>query len=252
MFIRNFLVKMSIAAVLLTVFTLKFVDRTIGERLYEHPLEIAWKATGLELSEVSTESWLRVSNRWMSTFELKTLSNQIITKLQLKLNTKIITGEQDGFTYASFEGRSRDQTVVTVTLQSTRNDDTVETQLGVNTSHGGTINNFRFYLDHLRENITGLGKNGHFAILLQGESKGRIAPAIVRELSGKAFRKLNAELVNSAFEGGNSNQKGYTRLLIDEVTYDSKPVNIEIGTRYDQANDVTEVVMGTPDINDGS
>lgn len=249
--VKSFLIKMSISAVLLVIFSLKFVDVTIGERICEHPLETAWKATGIKLNEVSTETWMRYSNRWMSTYELKIVAEEIRGKLCLQLKTKLISGEQDDFSYVSFEGTQSDQTVVTVTLQSNRSGSSNETQLGVNTMHNGAINNLRFYIDNLKQEVAGLGAGSHFNVLLEGESKGRISPALVREFSGKAFRKINAELVDSTFQGEISFQKGYTRLIKDQITLDSRPVNIEISTRYDATGDITQVVMGTPNLTDG-
>jgi hypothetical protein len=249
--LKSFLIKMSISAVLLVIFSLKFVDVTIGERICEHPLETAWKATGIKLNEISTETWMRYGNRWMSTYELKTVAQEIRGKLCLQLKTKLVSGEQDDFSYVSFEGTQSDGTVVTVTLQSNRSGNCNETQLGINTVHNGSVNNLRFYIDNLKGMIAGLGTGPHFNVLLEGESKGRISQALIRELSGKAFRKINAELVDSAFQGENSFQKGYTRLLKDKITIDSRPVNIEISTRYDAAGDITQVVMGTPNLTDG-
>jgi len=60
---KTFLLKMIIALLALVIFSIRFVDATIGESLYEHPLETAWKETGITLEGISTEAWFKVNDR---------------------------------------------------------------------------------------------------------------------------------------------------------------------------------------------
>ena len=69
---------------------------------------------------------------------------------------------------------------------------------------------------------------------------------LIRELSGRAFRKINAELVDSAFEGGNSNQKAFSSLIKEAVEIDAHKVNVEFGARYDQDQNMTQIILATP------
>jgi hypothetical protein len=249
--IKNFIIKMSLSAVFILLFSIRFVDVTIGEKITEYPLETAWKVTGLPLMEVDTETWVKLNDRWLSVYDLKQVANQLVQKLSLTSKTKLTCGEQNEFNYVSFEGLQRDGTIVTVTLQSSSMNSIGETQLGINTSHNGKINNLRFYLNSLKTKISKVGNGAHFNVLLSGERHGKISPVLVKELAGKAFRKVEAELVASGFANGNSSQKGYTRLIKDEVRYDCKRINIEIGTRYDEARNVTEIIIASPNMTDG-
>ena len=249
--VRRFLVKMVLAASFLLLFSLKFVDVTIGENFAEYPLETAWKATGLPITEIDTETWMRFNSRWMSVYELKNTADQIRVKLELKLKTDIVYGEQGEFNYISFEGVRGDGTVVTVTMQSTQASSGNETQLGLNTIRRGKPNNLKGYLENLKMVITALGPEVHFNVLLQGERKGRISQLMVREISGRAFDKIKAQLVKSAFEEDFSSQKGYTKLFPETISSDYQRVNIEIGTRYDPSRNITQIVMATPALNDG-
>ncbi len=249
--IRNFVIRMSLAGVFLLLFSLRFVDVTIGEKITEYPLETAWKVTGVPLMEVDTETWVKLNDRWLSIYDLKQLANQVKQKLSLAPKTKLTLGEQNEFNYICFEGVQADGTTVTVTIQSSSMNSVGETQMGINTSRDGKINNLRLYLNSLKTKIAKVGNGTHITVLLLGERHGKIPPVLVKELTGKAFRKVDAELVDSGYVNGNSSQKGYTRLIKDEVTYDCKRVNIEIGTRYDETRNVTEIIMASPNMIDG-
>ena len=249
--VKRFVTKMALASVFLLLFSMKFVDVTIGEQLCEHPLEIAWKATGIPLTEISTETWMQLNQRWMSVNELKKAADRLKQDLNLMLKTRMLSGEQKEFSYLSFEGTRPDGTVVTVTLQSTRSDNFCETQVGVNTMNERAVQNIRSYLDNLKSYLGKLGRNPRLFIALQGDQKGKIPPSLIRDFSGKAFRRINARVIDSAFLNGNLSQKGYTRLLADTMSYNNGQVNIELNTRYDQIRNRTEVIMATPDLTDG-
>ena len=249
--IRNFLIKMLISTGFLMIFSTKFVDVTIGERLSEYPLETAWKATGIRLREVNTESWLKLNDSRLSLYQLKRSAEEIQKKLNLKLRTKMLTGEEEYFSYVSFEGIQPNGTNVSITIQSTRIDGISETQMGVYTIHSGELKNLRQYIQDLRGKIIDLGSDLDFNVVFIGERPGKIPPALVRELSGRAFRKLNAELVDSAFEDDNSNQIGFSRLIKESVEIESRRINIEFDTRYDRDRNITQIMLATPRITGG-
>ncbi len=249
--IKNFFIKMLLSVGFLLLFSVKFVDVTIGEKLYEYPLETAWKATGIPLREVETEAWMRLNNRRISFYELKEVAGEIQKKLKLRAKTKMVTGEQDDFGYLSFEGVQPNGTNVTITIQSISSGDYNETQLGVNTVYTGEMNNLRGYIQDLQEQLASLGSNLDFNVIFSGERSGKISQTLVRELSGRAFRKINAELIDSAFEEGNSYQKAYSKLIKDSVEIDTRPVNIEFDTRYDQNQNITQIILATPRATDG-
>lgn len=249
--IRNFLIKMLLSAGFLLIFSTKFIDVTIGERLYEYPLETAWKATGVPLREVNTEAWMKLNDRRLSIFELKELAGQVQKKLDLRLKTKMSAGEEEDFSYLSFEGAQSNGTSVTITIQSIRSGELSETQLGVNTVHVGEVTNLRGYINDLRQNLAALGSGLDFNVAFVGERSGKVPQSMVRELSGRAFRKLKAELVASAFEEGNSNQIGFSNLIKDSVEVDAHVVNVEFDTRYDRARNLTQIILATPRATDG-
>jgi hypothetical protein len=248
---KSYFVKMLAALAFLLLFSTKFVDVTIGEQLYEHPLETAWKATGLPLSEVSTETWMQLNERWTPLQELKNLAERIKQRLELRSRGVSLSGEQPEFSYITFEGLRRDNTAVTVTIQSTRTDQLCETQIGVSTINDGMIQNLRDYLAGLRPAITGLGRAAKFTVMLEGERKGKLASNLVRDFSGRAFRRIKAKVIDSAFQDGNLVQKGYTDLIRETVQLNSKPYNVELNTRYDRGRDRTEIVLGSPNLTDG-
>jgi hypothetical protein len=249
--VKQFLIKMAWAVGFLALFSLKFVDVSIGERLNDYPLGTGWKAVGLPLQEVSTEMWMQLNQRWMSVYELRELTDGIENKLGIFPHIKPTCGEQNGITFASFEGHRHDGTIVTVTIQSMRTDHEIETQLGINTSHSGAIKNLGGYITSLEDGMNTLGKEPHFKVLLLGEYKGKLGPNIIKEFSSRVFQKIKAEYLDSAYEAGNSNQKGFTSLINDSITYDSKRVNVEIGTRYDQERNITQIVLASPCLSDG-
>jgi hypothetical protein len=249
--IRNFASRMILAGVFLALFSIKFVDVTVGEQLLEYPLAIAWEATGIPLTGVSTETWTQLNTRWMPEYELKKTAEQIQRQLQLRPKTSLLSGQQSEFAYVSFEGTRSDGTLVAVTLQSTRNDNLVETQLGVNTVNAGVIPDLRGYIEKLRRSVLPLGRNARFNVALSGERKGKIPVNLMRDFSGKAFRRIKARVIDAAVQDGNMVQKGYTNLIKDAVGYRSSQVNIELNTRYDPARNLTEVIIATPDVSDG-
>ncbi|MGE5604996.1 MAG: YwmB family TATA-box binding protein [Bacteroidota bacterium] len=249
--IRSFLVKMLISAGFLMIFSTKFVDVTIGERLYEYPLETAWKATGIPLREVNTESWLKLNDSRLSLSQLKRFAEDIQKKLNLRLKTKMLAGEEEYFSFVSFEGTQPNGTNVSITIQSTRIDGVSETQMGIYTIHSGEMKNLRQYIQNLRGIIISLGSDLDFNVVFIGERPGKIPPTLVRELSGRAFRKINAELIDSAFEDDNSYQTGFSRLIKESVEIDTRRINVEFDTRYDRIRNVTQIILATPRATDG-
>lgn len=244
--VKRFIARMLFSTVFLLLFSTKFIDVTVGERLSEYPLETAWQATGIPLREVNTEAWLRLNERRLSLYELKELAEEIQRKLGLKLKTKILTGEGEDFGYVSYEGVQSDGTNVSITIQSTRSDGISETQLGIYTVHFGEMKDLRQYIKNLQSKIVSLGSHPDFNVVFVGERLGKLPPPLVRELSGRAFRKLNAELVDSAFENGNSHQKGFSSLIKESIEIDTRRVNVEFDTRYDQVTNMTQITLASP------
>ncbi len=256
--IRDFLVKMLLAALILLFLSLKFVDVTVGENITESPLENGWKAIGLPIKQVETQTWIAVNQEWYGVSELKILGEKIIGKLGVKLQSPMNTGTEHNFSFVSFEGRQSDGTVVLVTLQSSNNNAIYETQLGVSTSYA--LNDLGYlpnYLKKLTGKINALGRIGTERndnrphILLQGEYHGKLSRAMIRELSGKTFQRLNANLVAAGFESGTSMHRGYSPLIQETVEYEMKKINIEFCTRYDAARNITEILLATPNLADG-
>lgn len=247
---KNFLIKMLLSLIFLVLFSMRFVDTSIGENLYEHPLESAWKATGLTLEDVSTESWMKLNDRWLTVHELKLLAKDIQNKLNVKVDTAITSGEQKDFTYLSFEGIRPDHTVVTVTLQSNKGINR-ETQAGLYTVSNKKINNLRLYITELTNAINQLAAGANISVLMEGKYRGKLSAVLVKDLTGKAFHKINAKWVESDIQADGSMTKGYTSRL-KEADYTAKqPVNLVISTVYDSARNMTEVVIATPTLNGG-
>lgn len=244
--IRNFFMKILFSAIFILLFSTKFVDVTVGERLYEYPLETAWKATGIPLQEIDIEAWMKLNDRRLTLYELREIAGRIQKKLNLRLKTGMITGEQDDFCYLAFEGTQPNGTSVTITIQSSRFGEISETQLGVNTIHIEEVNNLREYIRDFREKLAGLGEDLDFNVVFIGEHKGKIPAVLVRELSGRAFRKLKAELVNSAFEEDSSIQRGLSGLIKEKVEIDACVANVEFSTRYDRARNITQIILAAP------
>lgn len=249
--VKNFILKMSLSSLFLLLFSLRFVDMTIGESITEYPLETAWKVTGLPLKEISTETWTKFNDDWLSVYDLKAEAGIIKSKLELTSLTQLTSGEQNEYNYVSFQGRRHDGTIITVTLQSGSAGGMGETQAGIITTHPGKINNLREYIYSLKAILAKFGDKPQINVILSGEKNGKIAAVMVKELAGRAFRKIDAKLVDSGFENGNSSQKGYTRLLKETVMYNNAQVNVEIETRYDETRNITEIIMATPNTTDG-
>jgi hypothetical protein len=249
--VKNFIIKMSLSAVFLLLFSLRFVDMTIGESIIEYPLETAWKVTGLPLEEISTETWFKYSDHWLNVYDLKIVAEEIKTKLQVTAKTPNTIGEQNEFNFISFEGLKPDGTVVTITIQSSGVNGTGETQVGINTWYRGKMSNIRQYIQSLKTQLVKLGSKPHINVIFSGKRPGRISMIMAKELTGKAFRKIDAQLVDTGFTSGNSSHKGYTRRINDSVLYYNKRVNIEIETHYDEARNITEIIMASPETTEG-
>ena len=80
--IRNYFLKILFSAIFILLFSTKFVDVTVGERLYEYPLETAWKATGIPLQEIDIEAWMRLNDRRLTLYELQELAGRIQKKIK--------------------------------------------------------------------------------------------------------------------------------------------------------------------------
>ncbi len=250
--VKSFLIKMSLALAFLALFSLKLVDISIGEFHQEYPLETGWKAVGLPLQEISTETWMQLNRKWMSVYELKQLTQKLQGKLGMTNRVKPTCGQQDGMTYASFENKINDGTVITLTIQSMRDETSDETQLGINTSLAGPTKDVGGYISHLENLIAGIGGEPHVKVMLSGEYKGQLTANVIKEFSSRVFQKMNADFVESSYVAGNSNQKGYSHLIKESTTYENKKFNVEICTRYDGERNITQIILATPSFNDES
>ena len=173
--LKKYLINMSLSAIFLVIFSVRFVDVTIGEKLFEFPLETAWKVTGIPLSEINVEAWMKLNNQWLSAADLKRLAPEMERQLELIKETRLTAGAQTGYSFASFEGAQRDGTILTVTLQSTNAGPEYETQLGIITAHDGHINNLRHYIESLKSVISQLNpkQEVHFSVEFQGQRPGK-------------------------------------------------------------------------------
>ncbi|MCL6589065.1 MAG: YwmB family TATA-box binding protein [Firmicutes bacterium] len=251
--LKKYLARMGLSTVFLLIFSVRFVDVTIGEKLFEFPLETAWKVTGIPLAEVRVEAWMKLNDQWLAAPDLNRMARTLSRKLGFAKEGPITAGEQTGYSFASFEGVQRDGTLITITIQSAHNGVEHETQLGIITAHDGRIKDLRHYINALKTTVSGLNPKGkiHFSVEFQGQRPGKISPLLAKDISGRAFRKIEAGLVDSGFTDGASSQKGYTRLIPEATVYNFRRINIEICTRYDPARDLTEIIMATPNSSDG-
>jgi len=242
---------MALALGFLALFTLKLVDISVGGLQNEYPLEIGWKATGLPLQEISSETWMQLNQKWMSIAELKQVTKELQKKLGIS-DVKPTCGEQDGMTYASFEAKIADGTIFTLTIQSMRDETDDETQLGINTSYNGPFADIGGYITRLKAKIAGLGDKPHVKVMMFGEYKGKLTENVIKEFSGRVFQKMQAQYIDSSCVAGNSNQKGLTHLIGESVTYENKSFNVEICTRYDSERNITQIILASPSFNDES
>lgn len=249
--IKQFLIRITVAAVFLLFFSLRFVDATISEAVWEHPLESGWKATGLILEAVDTETWTKLANSWMSVVELQKVARVVAAKLRLRSESDWISGIQDHYSYISFEGTRPDRTRVIVTIQSCRDDRQSETQIGIYTSKPNPSAGLRTYLGHLQAAIAGVAKDCHTRIFLIGKYQGEMKRPQIQELSRRVFRKLDAQLIEVDYPApGNSIYRGYTPALLKnpDGLYCS---NFEFCTKYDSEEAVTQVQLAAPSSDEG-
>jgi hypothetical protein len=249
--VKRFFIRLLAAVVFLLLFSLRFVDATVGEKIWADPLESGWKGTGLVLEEVETETWMKLADRRMTVNELKNAAKKMQDTLGIRLKNNFITGKQDGYSYLSFTGSRADRTEVTVTLQSCRCVNRDETQLGIYTSKMYPADNLRPYLENLKTAINRLGKNGHTAVIFAGKCKGALNRDEARELSRKIFRKLDAELIEVARQSPeNSVYKAYSADL-PKNPESMIHSNIELMIGYDPASKVTRIRLATPGSEEG-
>jgi hypothetical protein len=249
--IKRFGCRLAAAAVFLLLFSLRFVDATMDEKIWTDPLESGWKSSGLVLEEVDTETWMKLADRWMKLSELQKVAQRMTELFGLRLKTGFITGNQGDYNYLSFTGTGFNRTEVTVTLQSCRGLNRNETQLGMYTTRLRPTENLRPYLNHLKTAIGSLGKNSHTTVILAGNWKGRLNRGETQELSRKIFRKFDAELVEVAYQSPeNSVYKAYTQILPPHPQGALRS-NIELQIGYDPDDKVTRIRLATPGNEDG-
>lgn len=249
--VKRFLIKLLVAAGFLMLFSLRFVDATLGSCPWEHPLESGWKTTGLHLEEVDTETWTKLENRWLNVTQLKQLARQIARKLHLKVTNDFVSGTQDHYSYITFEGYRADQTRVTVTIQSCKDRKQQETQMGIYTSKPSPAENLRPYLDNLNATIQSVGKDCNTAVILTSKYKGTMNPEQIKTLSRRVFQKLGAKLVEVNYPGaGNNSYKAYAPGLMKNPEA-MNDYNVEFSARYDPEEKYTQVQLASPGNEEG-
>jgi hypothetical protein len=244
--LKRYVIRLSLAAFFLLLFSLRLVDRTIGISAWEDPLESGWKSTGLALEEVSTETWLKLNDRGLSVSELKATAGKIRKKLCVRLRTDVISGTQDGYTFISFTGARPDRTTVTVTIQSCREPGRHETQMGIYTSRVNPGVNLRPYLDGLQGALRKLSPAGNTAVIMSSKWPGKLDRAALKDLCRRVFQKLDAKLVEVGYPNAElSTYKGYTTALRRDPDRFTQ-TNVEFSAKYDPQGRYTQVQLATP------
>jgi hypothetical protein len=244
--LKRYLIKLLLAALFLLLFSLRFVDTTIGADVWEDPLESGWKTTGLTLEEINTETWLKVNDRWLTVAELKQLAQQITAQLRVRLQTEPVGGLQEDYSFISFEGNSPDRTHVTITIQSCRQLQRPETQMGIYTSRMYPGNNLRDYLGNLKTSLTRLGKAGNTAVIMSSKWQGELKRADLQILSRRVFQKLKATVVEVDYQDSRSSlYKGYTAALRKNPDRLARH-NVEFSATYDRQGRFTRVKLASP------
>lgn len=241
---KNFLVRLLLAAVSLPLFSLQFADITIGESRNQHPVELAWKATGLKIEIVSTEAWLKLNDQWLVGNKLKELGKRIAKEFDLKSSVVRSEGDDQGFAYFYLEGLQADGTTVTLVLQSYKDLGTAETQLGLYTVRGGKIEELQTYLGNIQKKASQLTQGEvQLTVSVSGSCQGKLLPELARDMSSKVFSTLNARIVESVSQIDGCMIKGYSEKLSKGDQLGLVPYNLEFGTIYDEINNRTEVVL---------
>jgi hypothetical protein len=244
--LKGYLIKLLIAAGFLLLFSLRFVDTTIGAGVWEDPLESGWRSTGLALEEVNTETWLKLNNRWLDVAALERTARQIMTKLRMKLQVKPISGLQADYSFISFEGVRSDRTRVTVTIQSCRGPQQSATQMGVYTSRLDPGNNLLPYLNNLKTTLRMLGGDVKTTVIMAGKWQGELGRDQLKSLSRRIFQKLQAALVEVDCRDSRTRMyKGYTPVLLKNP-YRPARHNVEFSAQYDQQGHFTKVQLASP------
>jgi hypothetical protein len=244
--LKRYLIKLLLAAGFLLLFSLRFVDTTIGADVWEDPLESGWRTTGLPLEEVDTETWLKLNNRWLKVAELEQLAQQIMAKLRMRPQTTPVSGVQDNYSFISFEGNCSDGTHVTVTIQSCRQQHRNETQMGVYTARMHPGNNLRAYLENLKTSLRKLGKGGNTAVIMSSKWRGELKRSELDILSRRIFQKLKATMVEVDYRDSRTSfYKGYTATLLKNPDRLAQ-YNVEFSAQYDRQGRYTRVKLASP------
>jgi hypothetical protein len=244
--LKRYIIRLSLTAFFLLLFSLRLVDRSVWVGAWEDPLESGWKTTGLTLEELSTETWLKLNDRGLSVSELKVTAQKIQEKLHMRLRTNTISGTQDNYTFISFTGVRPDQTTVTVTIQSCREPGRPETQMGIYTSRVNPGANLRPYLEGLQGALRKLSPAGNTAVIMSSKWPGKLDQASFKKLCRRVFQKLEAKLVEVGYPNAEmSTYKGYTTALRrapDRFTQ----TNVDFSAKYDPQSRYTQVQLATP------
>jgi hypothetical protein len=244
--LQRYLIRLVAAAGFLLLFSVRFVDTTIGAHIWEDPLESGWKSTGLALEEVNTETWLKLNNRWLDVAALERTARQITAKLRMKLQVRPISGLQADYSFISFEGIRPDRTRVTVTIQSCRQPQRAETQMGIYTSKLFPGNNLRPYLNNLKTTLRMLGGNGTTTVIMASKWQGELKRDQLKSLSRRVFQKLQATVVEVDYrDSRTSTYKGYTPVLATNPDRLARH-NVELSAEYDRQSHFTKVQLASP------
>lgn len=244
--IRKYFQRLVISSLVLALFSLRFGNAIGGDGYTLHPLERAWKVTGLSLAGMTVEAWLHLDDRGRDRGELTALSNQLRDRLGLGQEVEMSAGESDGVGYAAFSGIQKNGSVVSGTLYSAR---TGGTQLSIYGVKRGGIRNIRSYLRDLVQPLAEFGVQIDWAVLLEGSRTGMISERVLKELTAKVLLELEGEWVETQWTSEGSVTKAYTTFLGEAADRYARGVNLIISTLYDAALNTTEVTLATPMLN---
>ena len=246
---KNFSFKMITAIILLFVCSIILVN-DVPVSGTQQPLSSAMEAVGGKTEEFSVNAWVKLPSAQLSTAELESITQQVMSQLDIESQGYQLTRQQtDKHTTVRAEAVS--STFYALTSAQVINNGSsplgAEAYLVINIEAKTEAN---LSMGQMQEKIAGIikkfGTSPQISTCLIGWLDGKLMDGEEHKLLEKAFMVINARIIDRTKAEQFVSYTGFTSEIANWLQVADKKINLNMAMRYSPYDNRTYITIGSP------
>jgi len=250
--LRNITVIVILAGLILIGFQSPFIHTLGAYRDDRNPLQTAFQASGAQFNNLTFSGWAQINSRFSSKEELREYSFKLANSLGV--NPKELgelVQEDHNFRGVVLRGRIKPNAYLEIYSQSMQGGQTADIKPETYITAVLTIEDNDNQLDQWK---TGLeeafqavsSQQGQVFTILTGTFDGRKTMAENKAIADKIFAYLGTKPIEGVTNERMVSLTGYTKAIKEKLVIGEKKLNINVAVRYNNLEDKTYIIIGSP------